>query len=93
MSATELLPIHLQMAVPLRIAELEANGGPTKEDFCRVREYAADFGSRGDAILFHVKGETAEMVNRLVDSIAVMAFVPGGISVFGLEFVGQVNNN
>lgn len=85
----DLLPIHLQTAVPLRIAELEAQGGPTSEDFARIQSYSEDLGANGDAILFYVKGKTSEMVTKLVDEIAVMSFVPGGITTFGLNFKGE----
>lgn len=85
MQAIDLLPLHLQVAVPLRIAELRAAGGITSRDIARVQGYA---GTISEAVLYRggAPGETAEAVSRVVEGIAVLAFTPGGVTVLGLHF-------
>lgn len=81
-----LIQAHLDCTVPLAIARLRAGGGPTEEDFARVRAYASYLGSNGDALLYHVKGKTGQAMDVLVDAVAVLAFCPGGIRLYGLSF-------
>jgi hypothetical protein len=96
-----LLKLHIATCVPLRVAELKRFGGPAPGDFRRVcgtinpsnvaetiGGYVDDFASRGDVLLFGSgkKGEVAELVNKLVDAIAVLSFVPGGVTLFGEHF-------
>lgn len=89
MKANELLPIFVSSFVPLRIAELKANGGVKQEDINRVQSYAPDFGACGDALLYRVPGVTKDMAGKLIDAIAVLAFCPGGITIFGQHFEGE----
>ncbi len=86
--ATKLCLIQqtLAVAVPIAIADLQAIGGPSEWDVGRVRAFAVVLGAKGDTILYRVKGETARMMARLCDCIAVLAFCPGGITIFGLHF-------
>jgi hypothetical protein len=50
----------------------------------RTRGFAAELVSRGDVLMFGgKKGEAAELFNRLANALAVLAFAPGGIKVFG----------
>ncbi len=81
-----LIQAHLACTVPMAIADLRAQGGPSEEDFARVRSYASYLGSNGDALFYHTKGKTGQVMNRLVDAVAVLAFCPGGISIYGLTF-------
>ena len=45
-------------------------------------------GEHGDDILFPKanKGNETEAMDKLVEGIAVLAFCPGGIRIFGLEY-------
>jgi hypothetical protein len=61
-------------------------GGPNEEDFARVRGYASYLGANGDALLYHVKGKTGQVMDVLVDAVSVLAFCPGGISIYGISF-------
>jgi len=83
-----LMKTHLSAMVPLLIWEFKAQGGPTEQDYERVREYAHVFGAQGDNLLFQSKtrGLTADLMNKLVEAMAVMAFVPGGVKALGLHF-------
>ena len=82
------LPHFVAAFVPLRIAELEAQGGPTDDDLRRVQGHLPDFGARGEALLYRIDGETGPMAGKLLDAIAVLAFQPGGITIFGQHFEG-----
>lgn len=75
-------------AVFLRIVEMEKLGGPTPEDLRKAQETADMLGEHGD-ILLHgggKPGQCAELFNRTSHAIAVLAFVPGGVELFGTKF-------
>ncbi len=92
MSTKDLLTMHLDAVVPLRIIDYQQQGGPSDLDYQRIStEYPSRIGSEGDAILYYVKGKSAEMVNILVDSLAVLAFVPGGVTAFGVHFEARLS--
>jgi predicted HAD superfamily Cof-like phosphohydrolase len=87
--AAFLLPLHLQTFVPLRIAELRRAGGPSEADFERVRDKRTqDICEHADELLYRGKqeGTAARLITVVVDSVAVLAFCPGGIDIFGLHF-------
>lgn len=83
----------LDLAVPLRILTLQARGGPTDTDWDLVQMYgvnslmmdmgAAQFSGASDAM------DTPTWFDCLTQSIAVMAFVPGGIKVFDRRYVAH----
>jgi hypothetical protein len=78
----------LECGVPMRIAEIRSRGGVTPREMNSARELAIDLGSCGDKLLFgsKKKGEVASLMNRLIFAIAVGAFQPGGVTVFGVHF-------
>ena len=82
------LSAMMQMAVFFRVEELKQRGGPTDEDMRKAQETSDILGERGDILLFGggKKGECAEIFNRTAHAIAVLAFVPGGVEVFGTRF-------
>lgn len=82
----ELLRVALSAAVPLRMAELRAAGSITDQDVERVRGYAQVMAEHGDDLLYRRKGETAARFNQLADALAVMAYLPGGVTFLGLHF-------
>jgi len=86
----ELLQLHLSTFVPLTIREILASGGVTDLMFAQARSYATDIGAHGDAILFSVKHKTAEMMGKLVEVVAVLSFVPGGITLFDVHFEAEI---
>lgn len=81
-----LLTAFLQASVPLRIAAYRERGGPTPDDFERVQAHVSLLCEDGDALFFRENGKTADVANATADAIATLAFVPGGIQVFGLNF-------
>lgn len=86
-----LLAAFLGAAVPLLLAELRAQGGPGAADWDRARAFGRILGPRGDLLLYRSTkpGETARLANDLAHAIAVLAFVPGGVRVFGQHWVGD----
>jgi len=72
--------------VPLIIEEYKRKGGPSEEDFARAKTYAQEFGEKGEALLFKIKGETGRMASLWLDGVAILSFVPGGVTIFGHHF-------
>ena len=75
----------LQCAVPLRIAELRARGGPTNLDFDMAQDSVLMLVEEGDALMARTK-RTAIVVGKLIHMVAVLAFLPGGIECFGARW-------
>ena len=84
-----LIQAHLEAGVPDEIHRIEQNRGITPADFERVRSNALYLAAHGDAILFYTKGQSGPALARLIESIAVLSYSPGGITTFGLHFDGQ----
>ena len=75
-------------AVFLQVMELEKRGGPSAADMEKARETSDRLGDHGD-ILLHGggrKGECADLFNRTAHAIAVLAYAPGGVELFGKHF-------
>jgi len=92
MTADPLLPLTLDVAVPLRIDEIRRRGGPTAADLKKAQDYGITLASRGDRLLFRSKkkGETAELFNGLAHAVAVLAFLPGGVTLFDRTWSADV---
>ena len=78
----------LGMAVPLNILRLKEKGGPDSDDMKKAQETSDILGEHGD-ILLHgggKKGECADLFNKTAEAIAVLSFVPSGITIFGQHF-------
>ena len=86
--SNEALPIAMDAAVPLYIMQLQEKGGPDADDMKRAQAVSGKLGEHGDILLFGggKKGECAEMFNETARAIAVLAFCPGGINIFGQHF-------
>ena len=89
-----LLAIMIQPAVLLKIEELKAQGGPSKEDMNKAQKTSDILGEHGDILICGggKKGECAKLFNRTAHAIAVLAFVPGGVHLFGTHFEATVGN-
>lgn len=80
------LPIALDVAIPLHMAELAAL--PSDQRFDAAID-AANTALRvmdetGEAILYRRRpGESARAFNAVAKAIAALAFSPGGITIFG----------
>lgn len=78
------LQAYLDAAVPLYIAALIDQGGPDDTDIEAARAFGRDLAERGDVMLYGGKpGEASELADDCAKSIAILAFAPGGITVFG----------
>jgi len=81
---------HLATFVPLEIMELQKSGGPTDwhfEEIKRRRQAMRDDPGLDESLLYIVgKGCTASSVGFLVECLAVMAFLPGGVKFGALRF-------
>lgn len=84
----ELLRCTLESTVPFRILELQQFGGPLERDWAEAQAFGDVLAFEGDALLFqgHRKGDTARVMRGLIRALAVAAFVPGGVTAFGLHF-------
>lgn len=84
----ELLRCTLEMSVPFRMLELTQQGGPLERDWQEARAFGDIAAYEGDNLLFkgHKKGDTARVMAGLIRALAVMAFVPGGVTAWGLHF-------
>ena len=82
------LAIAMSAAVPLHIMRLKEKGGPTAEDMKKAQATSDKLGERGDVLLYGggKKGECADLFNQTAAAIAVLAFVPGGVTIFGSHF-------
>ena len=83
-----LLSSALSVTVPLYLAEFQQRGGIIKKDIDRVQSYLKDLTEHGDDLYFRSQkqGETAARFDQVAEIIAVLAFSPGGITIFGLHF-------
>jgi hypothetical protein len=85
------LCIALQTIVPLIIAELQASGGITEQDIARAQPLVkrlVDGVGHADDVLYSAKkpGTTTQRLGELARGVAILAFVPGGVDIFGLHF-------
>lgn len=83
------LPTWLELAVPFWIAQIKESGGPTEDDFAVARVLAQKIAEHGDIAQFRAKGKTAEIANAVARGIALCAYVPGGITVFGRHWEAE----
>lgn len=78
----------LQLVVPFKIWELQRRGGPSDNEFEQARLVADIVAEKGDVLLYHSpkKGETAQIFKELSWAVAVAAFLPGGVEIFGNHY-------
>jgi len=95
MSVDDILPMSLELSVRLRVMEYEARGGPVAQDWERTKPFSQVLVEKGDVLQFGGKrsksGEIAALFNQLADAVAVMAFAPGGVSLFGVKYQGKAS--
>lgn len=80
----------LGAAVPLRIHMLVERGGPAAWEWSEAKEFGDVLGEKGDVLQYGKNGEAAQLFNQMAKAIAVLAFVPGGVSVFGVHYEAYV---
>lgn len=79
---------HLATAVPLQIHMLVERGGPSSWEWSEAKELGDVLGEKGDLLLFKggKKGEAAQLFNQMAKAIAVLSFMPGGVTIFGQHY-------
>jgi hypothetical protein len=92
-----LLLATLEVAIPLRIAEIRKRGGPSTLDWAWARqEFLPRLAHSGEALLHRSSGEqyrrartdSAGLVNDLARALAILSFEPGGVRFGGRRWVG-----
>lgn len=81
----ELIRLTLASAVEIELAHLRRTGGPTEYAMDAAHEFIAH-QRLGEAILYATKNETREQMRVLCEITAILAFCPGGVTLFGLHF-------
>lgn len=87
MADLSLLTISLEAAVPLWVHIVRDHGREAWEarllEVCGV--WSQSLAEKGDVLLFgsKQKGQAGELFNMLAEALAHMAFLPGGVKVFG----------
>lgn len=87
------LGIALSAAVPLHIMSMKANGVMDLGlDRARLNALCDELGEHGDLLLYKggKPGQTAHLFNELAWGIAVLAFCPGGVTVFGQHYEASI---
>jgi hypothetical protein len=87
-----LIQCTLSALVPIAIFDLQKQGGPSEWHFEQCHAFSWKLGAEGDTLLYRVKGKTGKIMGEFCEVVAALAFVPGGISVFGLHFEAKVED-
>lgn len=83
----DLLRISLNVAVPMWIEKIKAEGWDWERIQERAQVCAEHIAAHGDVLQFGgKKGEAAEAFNRLAEGLACASFAPDGVSFLGLRF-------
>lgn len=94
-SNEELLKMTLAVSVPFKMLDIRRRGGTTARDWAWLAEQGDRFAfgseagaSDASALLFGdgKRGTTARWAADLIRAVALLAFQPGGITLFGLHF-------
>lgn len=88
----------MKTMVPIRIAKIIKLGGPDVEDINQALNLDDFLSIHWNTILNSLDSnyrddETAMLVNQLAESIAVLAFLEGGVTVLGMQFVEEIPSN
>lgn len=77
--------------VPLFVAELKKTGGPLGSDWNRARAFAPVLPEQADTLMYGgKKGEATKLMNEMCFAIAVLSFLPGGITIFNNRFENKI---
>lgn len=95
-----MLPSLLAHNVPRFIQHIVSRGGVTDDEISWLQcasdlpEYPEGLFNRADEYLLYPKDQKTfdKGLFVLTRAIAIMAFVPGGIHIFGLHFCSQIEN-
>ena len=83
-----MLRASLSLAVPMWADRLRSV--PFRDLLARAPEIGQHIASKGDCILFKSKkGETAEAFNQLAEGLAILSFVPSGVTFMGDHYKNE----
>jgi hypothetical protein len=78
-----ILPAFLDLAVPVQILKIQAGEVPLR--VVSRPDLALILGEYGDDLLYG-GGNCAKAATAVVEAIALCAFAPGGLTIFGRHF-------
>ena len=89
MNTESLLTVTLELAVPLW--QMKLKNMPWSEALAGIKGASDLIGSKGDILQFGggKKGEVAKVLNKMAEAIAVLSFLPGGVTLFGQHWEDQ----
>lgn len=79
----------LAATVPLCIHDIKrTRDGISDYDLERVEAFAWELAEHGDELLYRSRksGETSRLFSRFAECIAILAFMPGGVTIMGMHF-------
>ncbi len=82
-----MLQNHLQTAVPLWINQFR--GLSEDERLAMIGEVSKDFPEKMEYVIHRKEGATAEAFNDLARAIALLSFMPGGVTCFNQHWETQ----
>lgn len=93
-SNNTLLQMTIEATVPFKIWELQQRGGPTDTDWEWAATQTDVIAEKGDVILYKdpKRGVTGSLMGNLIRVLAIMAFVPGGVTFAGIHFDAGMTN-
>lgn len=82
----------LEVAVPLWQARIVAEPWRLRDISSCAANLAVDIASHGDVVQFKgtKKGESARVFNACAESLALMSFMPGGVTFCGRTWIGKL---
>jgi hypothetical protein len=88
MSNRELMRVAVSAMVPLEIMELERRGGITDWHIEQAREISKLIAEQGDVLQYGggKRGQAGSLMAKLCEGLAVLAFMPGGVTFAGQHF-------
>jgi hypothetical protein len=84
----ELMQLTLMVGVPLCMHKIKSTGGPFRSDIKRAHEFAEILAEKGDVLQYGSRdqGEVANLMAQLIEAVAILACLPGGVDVFGMHW-------
>ncbi|HEU5381517.1 MAG TPA: hypothetical protein VFV38_39355 [Ktedonobacteraceae bacterium] len=82
----------LPIAVLDRVRAWQAQGALTEEQLRRLRAALPDLEQRGDDLFRLQRGASRQRFDQLAHALAVLAFLPAGVTAFGMSFCSRAQS-